>query len=729
MNETTNLVEKLISERNLIGYPYVIDTLTNPMYVHTKKPFVLAAGTSAGKTIISFLWLEAQILKGSINLAIPSSRTVLRDNYEEELKKFNPSFTYKVCSNKSELQDAIDEKVELIIALPQTLNGNYHLLSKVNTFILDEAHQWYFNTTIQKIIKHIKPKKQLLLTGTPSKFIAQKDKFEFKFVPVMDLYDLGQVGNVKVEVVSSSYDFKQTDWLSVFGNLRSNRTSAKKPTEEALEVVCKEMLKKLKNPIKGLHGVNNITGNTIGSLFNYLDKTIIYVHSLTQADIFTKILNTTKGLEGKVLCSHSENDKDSEFFKQFKTDSNIKILVAVDRGRLGFNMPEMFNIVDFTLTQSLDMLLQMFGRLLRKSELQPNKPKIYFKVATKNTANYFVDLMTAMLCLTNMEWYSKFNGKNMGDIKIPKVLLKSPRKTSGGSSSKSKPLSNRPRVNITELGIPLDLNIFNENVLHSSDGKFDTIAWTTLEDVKNEFFNINNYSYTKTELINIVKNASSKDELKKRSGAKLKWSHLKYICIETGKREGFDGEELFNQITVKFDAPVTKRYETKQDVVNEVERGIKTGEYRILSDTGIGLRQKIKKYNLVDKFFSTPTWKINPITNEKLEKIVSKMKNYNEFYNSKYFGVACYRKLNKVFKQKYFTIGVFDKTKWDNVNIKDVIDFCKKYDKPYHMAIDKTTYNFSGIETKAKPIMRIAEKNNLFDKIWPNRSKIKNNNL
>jgi hypothetical protein len=44
------------------------------------------------------------------------------------------------------------------------------------------------------------------------------------------------------------------------------------------------------------------------------------------------------------------------------------------------------------------------------------------------------------------------------------------------------------------LGIPLDLNIFNENVLHSSDGKFDTIAWTTLDDCRREFFSIRTHN-------------------------------------------------------------------------------------------------------------------------------------------------------------------------------------------------------------------------------------------
>ena len=53
------------------------------------------------------------------------------------------------------------------------------------------------------------------------------------------------------------------------------------------------------------------------------------------------------------------------------------MLIAVDRGRIGFDMPELFNIVDFTMTQNLDMLLQMYGRLLRKSDLQKKKQKLY----------------------------------------------------------------------------------------------------------------------------------------------------------------------------------------------------------------------------------------------------------------------------------------------------------------------------------------------------------------
>jgi len=325
------------------------------------------------------------------------------------------------------------------------------------------------------------------LTGSPSRFIAKEDKFIFKFVPVMELYDLGQVTNVKMEVVTSSYDFKQTDYTSTYGNLKPEVEMSDKDSNTALMNVCKEMIKKLKNPIKGLHNINRLSKNLF-SVFGELQKTIIFCHSLKQADSFYKSLSSFKGLKGKVLVSHSENDKDSKLFEDFRTMDEYKVLIAVDRGRLGFNIPELFNVVDFTMTQSLDMIHKMYGRLLRLSKT--DKQKIYYKVATKNSAPYFVDLMTAMLCLTNMEWYSKYNGKNMGGILIPKVVQKKNRNSVSGTQTK-KSKTTKPSISLEDLDIPLDLNIFKQSALHTNDDDFSTIAWTTLDDVRREFYNIN----------------------------------------------------------------------------------------------------------------------------------------------------------------------------------------------------------------------------------------------
>lgn len=489
---------EIIKSRGLTELPYQKDFLTNPIYQKPSKPVVFAAGTSAGKTFTMAMWFEIFYLnsknRDKISLVIPASKTVLRDNTKNSFDEFNPSFTYAICKDKKELQEAIDNKIQVIIGLPQTLIRSIDILPNVDRFVLDEAHQWYFKTTIQSLIKKVKPNYQLLLTGSPSRFVAQSDKFICKFVPVMELYELGHVHNAKIEVVSSSYDFKQSDWLSAYGNLKSTKTNSPIKAKQALEMVIDEMITKLRSTTSSKITRNWNGINKVNSFFNHLSKTIIYTHSTKQANTFFKILD--KKMKGAVLLSHSENDGKSELFTQFQNDDNIKILIAVDRGRLGFNMPELFNIVDFTMTQSLDMLLQMYGRLLRKSSNNKDKQKIYFKVATKNTADYFVDLMTAMLCLTTNDeptyYYSSYNGKNMGGIRIPKALISTKRVKANNPKQAAKSFGTKPYVSLVELGIPTDLNLFKQSALHSSDGLFDSIAWTTLDDVRREFFNINN---------------------------------------------------------------------------------------------------------------------------------------------------------------------------------------------------------------------------------------------
>jgi superfamily II DNA or RNA helicase len=487
------------------------------------KPFVLAAGTSSGKTFMAIMWLEIFYSlfanKTKKTLVIPYAMKVLRDNFSNELSSFSPSFSYCVATTKEELIECLNSDCQVVVALPQSLSNSIDLLPKFHNFILDEAHQWYGKKTINDIIKKIQPKYQLLLTGTPSRFIAKGDKFNFQFVPVMHLFGLKQVSNVRVEVVSSTYDFKQSDYLSSYGNLKGGKIN-KKNTDEALIAVCKEMLKRIKNPIKQPNA-SRVTKNVL-SVFNEIGKTIVFCHSLKQANAIYDSLNGFKDLTGKVLLSHSENDSDSENFITFKDNDSYSILVAVDRGKLGFNIPELFNVVDFTLTQSLDMLMQMYGRLLRLSTT--DKPKTYYKVATKNTASYYVDLMTAMLCLTDMEWYSKYNGKNMGGILIPKVLSNTKSKSkSNTTTSKSK--TTKPSVSLADLDIPLDLNLFKTAYRNDGD-KFGTIAWTTLDDCRREFFSIGNYT--------ILENVVSFQDAKK-------------ICLQHNIKSVKEYRKFFNE--------------------------------------------------------------------------------------------------------------------------------------------------------------------------------------
>ena len=618
--------------------------LTNNVFDNSKKPFVLGAGTSSGKGPMSIMWLEGFYSnpnnKNKKTLFVSASKTILRDNIHNVLKGFKPSFSYSIVKDKKTLLSALDRNAQVLILIPQTIKNYYNLLPKMNNFILDEAHEWYFAKTkggnqsmLDKIINHIQPKKQLLLTGTPSKFNANADKFNFQYVPVMDLYDEGLVSNVKMEIVSSTYDFKANDWLGNYGNLKSSKTNSKKQAEEALIAVCNEMINKLKNPLKDWYNVNNVTKNSIGKLFSYLDKTIIYTHSLSQADKFYEILNSKKELKGKVLSSHSENDPDSIDFNKFKTDSNYHILIAVDRGRIGFDMPELFNIVDFTLTQNLDMLLQMYGRLLRKSDLQKKKQKIYFKVATKNTADYFVDLMTAMLCLTHLDWYSTYNGKNMGGILIPKVLTKSIRnKNYTNNQNKKTSSKTKPYVSLTELGIPLDLNLFRQSILHTSNSKFNTIAETTLDDVRREFFGLT-----------LWKEKWNKDTVKEEAlkyNTKIEFQTSNQSAYNAAKRLG-----ILDDVTKHM----IKRFFINEEYTKKVAKQCKTIAEFLKNYQGAYVFAK--KNNIFDEVTEHMEGKKNLWDKE---SIINEAKKYNSYYDFKSSSSA-FRKarrlnmLNKLF--------------------------------------------------------------------------------
>ena len=110
-----------------------------------------------------------------------------------------------------------------------------------------------------------------------------------------------------------------------------------------------------------------------------------------------------------------------------------------------------------------------------------------------------------------------YNGKNMGGIRIPKVLIKSIRnKQYTNNQSKKKSNKVKPYVSLTELGIPLDLNFFRQSILHSSNGKFNTIAETTLDDVRRECFDIKMSCsvWTEEKIIEEVKKYKTKSEFR-----------------------------------------------------------------------------------------------------------------------------------------------------------------------------------------------------------------------
>jgi hypothetical protein len=471
---------------------------------------VIAAGTSSGKTYYMIMRLILQYwdknFKGKRTLILPAAQSNLRLNFLTSLLEFTKvcpvPFTFKPCYSGSEVRAALNSNVDVIIALPQSV-GNLKKLPHIHQLILDEAHQWYFAPTLKRIIKKTKPKLQVLLTGTPFRF-TREGGFMMYFVPVMELFNEGLITNVETQIVSSSYNFSNDSYTNsdeLKGNTKLHNT-------DSLEKVILEAVKRLQNPLKGLKNVNRFTHNVAAKFFNHLDKTVIWCRNISQAKFFAKTLRSYKGLENAIYLSTSKNDVSSENLEKFKDDPSARVLVVVDRTKLGWSYRELFNAIDFTMTRNPATILQMLARLFRLSILNPKKQKIFYKVASSHDAGYVSVLMKAVLLLLNRPWYTQFNGKNFDGIQIPMSVNKCKK----DKKKPSKPSKNKTRKvsNFTPLDIPLDLN-FYKTVYYRQDDLFSTTHWCTIRDVKEEllgkdYSRIDTLSTSDEEMISKLKN-------------------------------------------------------------------------------------------------------------------------------------------------------------------------------------------------------------------------------
>ena len=453
--------------------------LTNPLFENPENPVVLAGGTGFGKTFTTILKLIMFYMnpknKGKKTIILPSSTKVLRNNFGESMDVFNNlPFTYCVCTGKRDFKNAVKGDCDVIIVLPQTL-ANIEELPKVEWLVVDEAHKWYFAKTIGEIIAKTKPSYQLLLTGTPFKFNANKREYTIFYVPIEDMIAAGNVGNPLIEVVSSSINLKDDDFVGDDDDVRRDLKWSYKEDKDQLVSVAKEINKTLKTRMRK---------TTIGRMLGVfgIEKTIIYCYSKKQARHFYKAFQKSD-LAGKVLLSDSESDINSTEFNKFKEEEDYRVLLVVDRGKEGFDMPELFNIVDFTLSTNPEIILQILGRVFRISKLQPNKQKTYYKVASMNTASFILTLMTGVLQLVNREYYETFTGK-FSDLKVPVMPRKKGDKEVNPNKNKNN-FSTRALQYFQDVNIPLTANFWNQLSFKQGD-IWKTMGQTTIKQVLSE---------------------------------------------------------------------------------------------------------------------------------------------------------------------------------------------------------------------------------------------------
>lgn len=404
--------------------PYQVKALAElNFHLQTKDEVVLAAAPNSGKTFMATSFIKDNPDKTF--LILTHGTVVLEKQWAKSLGEAS------IPHSKNPGQHNVT------YGLPQTLSRK--IGHRFDYLIVDEAHEFYFASMVQKIKAEIRAKKVILLTGTPSKFIRRN--YCVITIAALDLIRLGHSSDLYIGMVSTTTKLKDTDHNQQ-GDL-SNK--GEKKVEKSVSQDMKELLKQIQLRLTEIEHIKNdpLPKNSRSHWANslsHLKKTMFKCSSIKQAELVTQYLQD-EGVE--TILSHSELDSDSNNIEKFKEKgSTILALVVVDRAILGFDMEDLVNVVDLSCSKNIDRTYQLYARVMRFSPL--HKQKYFFKFAPEGGMELHKWYMNAALSLMSEKFISQYNGKNLNKQKLPVQLVGSAPKKKGAKQS-SKPSDSRQR--------------------------------------------------------------------------------------------------------------------------------------------------------------------------------------------------------------------------------------------------------------------------------------------
>ncbi len=410
---------------------------------------VLSICAGGGKTFTSLAYAERHKDKFKKVLILTHGTNVLKAQWLEELNKLNISHSTDIDSGHS-----------LIVTIPQALKKRK--IPKFDLIIVDEAHEFYYaEEMMPRILKAANPQAILLLTGTPSKFIRKGLKPVI--ISGVEVYQEGFLSNTYFGVVKSTYKLEDMHYSD--GDVKGSVKLKDEDTNKAMDNLVKEMIDRLKSIVKNSPNARNLTiltgANKYINAFTTLGKTLIAAKDINHAKvIFNKLIDN--GVEA--VLSDSESDTDSEQIQRFldKTQ-NIQVLVVVRRGILGFNLPELVNVVDFTMSRNIDRIYQLYARVLRKYE---NADKFFFRVCSALNPQVDTYYLQAAMCLNNRSFIEQYNGKNLNGLEIIVRSVSKDRKRSVNTDSKeSKKATSIDEIMADQI---LSLGLLSEMTINSN---------------------------------------------------------------------------------------------------------------------------------------------------------------------------------------------------------------------------------------------------------------------
>ena len=435
----------------------------------TKGIAILAAAPSSGKTIMAIQFIIDN--PNSTFLILSHGQTLLKDQWQIQL-------------------DALltkEQQLRVTLGLPQSIHKKPII---VDYIIVDEAHQFYNAKMVQSIMQFSKNAKILALTGTPSNFIAMGLSAQMVIIAGEELVKKEYASDVGVQLVSTKLKLSDLDY-NTEGDVKSSSVHKLESTvnEQYVQFMRELTLNlSLKVGVKKIMGPYTKKFIPDAKILKKLGKTMVACKSIAQAEVVAASF-IKEGIN--TVLSHHDLDKNSENIvgpQGFVNNPDIKVLVVVNRGVLGFNIPELQNVVDLTGSRNINTIYQLYARVMRIHKDTPNK--FFYKispVAEDELTRYF---MTAALALLWEEFIGSYNGKD------PKVIAKKRQKSTSTESLGSKKGTKKPKTFATEFESPFlfdgspifqEINALVEYKVNNPNDYYNTYVTTSLKRVVSDF--------------------------------------------------------------------------------------------------------------------------------------------------------------------------------------------------------------------------------------------------
>lgn len=349
----------------------------------SEVPTVLSAAPSSGKTFMASEVVNKYFKDGMRSLVLAHGTTVLKTQFYNSFLNYFPELSNEVCAVPSKQA----KKHSVLIGIPQGIKGSVKDLGKIDLLVVDEAHEFFFADTVQKIVRALKPKAILCLTGTPSKFVYENKKCANSYnIVVLPLSEVPEenIADTKICVRPINSKISYSDFND------ENDVNSKYSKDHS----------------------SNFVKECLSDVSHKMYPLLIAARDVKQAHV---VRSTLANLGHKVGLSTAEDDFESVRIEQFKR-GEIDILVVVRRGILGFDMPEMKTVIDMTLSRNINRMYQLFARVLRVSSTGIKKE--FIKISPKSILGSYKLATNAMLHLGCREWISLYDGKSINDLNL-----------------------------------------------------------------------------------------------------------------------------------------------------------------------------------------------------------------------------------------------------------------------------------------------------------------------